>query len=507
MPKANKNAYNELSEDKKVAAIDEYKRCKSYRAVGLKFGVSHNTVRNWVNSEESHRDYVQRNNNMAAKRVSRLSGDRAELDSRVFNWFAAARAHHVPVSGPTLRHAALKVAKDLALDAFVASSGWLDSFCKRHCISFRTLSGESAGIDHAVVRNWKQCLPHLLDGYDLKDIWNIDETGLFWKGLPTRSMVQKSEEAKGGKLARQRLTVCLLCSAQGEKFMPLVIGNAAYPRAFKNKLPKGVYWDSNTKAWMTGEKFLAYLQKFNMAMENQNRKVALLLDNAPCHPEVQLSAVKLVFLPPNTTAGTQPLDAGIIKNFKVHYRDMLLSHLYCLVLSSPASIDDMIKTVNVKMAIDWVVSAWDSVHPGTIQKCFAHAGVEQTSSEEEHLAEDDRERLLQITAAIGIVDVVEEDISVSSYDTSNQSWESAVLYPKDGTETSNAEEEDSEELPEMPSIAEVMRSLTILRDYNFHKLNDDVGNALTALEKAVITERMRSAKNSTLDNFVIMGAY
>jgi hypothetical protein len=62
-------------------------------------------------------------------------------------------------------------------------------------------------------------------------------------------------------------------------------------------------------------------------MQIENRKAIILLNNAPCHPEMELSNVKLIFLPPNTTARTQPLDSGIIRNFKLKYRKMLLEFL------------------------------------------------------------------------------------------------------------------------------------------------------------------------------------
>ena len=47
----------------------------------------------------------------------------------------------------------------------------------------------------------------------------------------------------------------------------------------------------------------------------------LLVDNVSSHnPELKdkFSNIKVVFLPTNTTSRLQPLDAGIIKNFKVH---------------------------------------------------------------------------------------------------------------------------------------------------------------------------------------------
>ena len=137
----------------------------------------------------------------------------------------------------------------------------------------------------------------------------------------------KGEEAKCGKLAKDRLTICLLCSADGEKFKPLVIGKAAMPIAFNKVLPKDIIKKSNLTAWMTAKFFTEYLKNFNCLMEQQNRNVLLILDNAPYHPSIKLSNVDLLFLPPKTTAATQPLDAGIIKCLKLKYRQALLNHL------------------------------------------------------------------------------------------------------------------------------------------------------------------------------------
>ena len=56
-----------------------------------------------------------------------------------------------------------------------------------------------------------------------------------------------------------------------------------------------------------------------MHFKNKKRKVLLFIDNAPSHTESELSNIRLVFLPANTTTITQPLDQGIIKNFKVFF--------------------------------------------------------------------------------------------------------------------------------------------------------------------------------------------
>ena len=63
-----------------------------------------------------------------------------------------------------------------------------------------------------------------------------------------------------------------------------------------------------------------YLDRLNQLMRQQNRNILLLADNAPTHlidETIQLSNIKVHFLPPNTTSHLQPLDAGIINSFKV----------------------------------------------------------------------------------------------------------------------------------------------------------------------------------------------
>ena len=65
------------------------------------------------------------------------------------------------------------------------------------------------------------------------------------------------------------------------------------------------------------------LFKLNRRLSRKNRRILLFMDNAPCHPESlkdNFSNIKIVFLPKNTTSKTQPLDAGVIANWKVTYK-------------------------------------------------------------------------------------------------------------------------------------------------------------------------------------------
>jgi len=66
------------------------------------------------------------------------------------------------------------------------------------------------------VADWGERLKTLCEGYAQRDIFNADETGLFYRALPTRLLVIKGDEAKGGNKSKDRITVLLACSAIGE---------------------------------------------------------------------------------------------------------------------------------------------------------------------------------------------------------------------------------------------------------------------------------------------------
>lgn len=180
-------------------------------------------------------------------------------------------------------------------------------------------------VDHDIVDDWNNKLVEICEGFVPKNIFNLDETGLFFRALPNKTMCLKGENCSGGKISKERITVMLCVNMEGDFETPLV--KALKPRCFKNIIVNdlGVTWKANRKAWMTQELMKEWLSNFDRKM--QGRKVILFLDNATSHPHLNLQNVKLAFFPPNVTSTCQPLDLGIIKNFKTHYRINLLKHV------------------------------------------------------------------------------------------------------------------------------------------------------------------------------------
>ena len=221
------------------------------------------------------------------------------------------------------------------------------------------------------VQSWKERLPEIVQGYEKENVWNMDETGIFWRALSDRGFGQKSKSCKGGKKSKQRITVAFFVSASGHKEKPVVIWKSENPRCMqrfnKSSLPVSYY--SQAKAWMTGEILEDILIKLNRHLSSSNHNILLLMDNAGCHPENlsgKFSNIKICFLPPNTTSTLQPLDLGIIQNFKVHYRRFFLRYVLSKI-DTCDSASDVVKSVDILVAIRWVALAWSQITAETIE--------------------------------------------------------------------------------------------------------------------------------------------
>ena len=165
-------------------------------------------------------------------------------------WFKLARSQGIPLSGPMLQEKALYYASELGLTDFKASNGWLNRFRARHNINFASVCGESGSVSQVTCEEWIEKLPSILSGYHPCDVYNMDETGLFFRALPDKSLSIKGEECKGGTRSKERLTVALCVNAEGTFEKPLVLRKAAVPRCFRNLNVKTlpVMWRHNKKS-------------------------------------------------------------------------------------------------------------------------------------------------------------------------------------------------------------------------------------------------------------------
>ena len=194
-------------------------------------------------------------------------------------------------------------------------------------------------------------------------------------------------------------------------------------------------YEANRKAWMTSEIFSTWLRRFNNMMSLKKKKALLFLDNCSSHPPMDLSHVKLVFLPPNTTSRLQPMDAGIIQAVKTKYRKRMLRHV-SVEIDECNSAEEVSKNITVLDAIHWLQLAWKELDASTMQKCFARCGF--NANVESDLAQEVIEPdLLAICPNATTESCIEMDSNIGT-----SPPESGV--EKDGSEDAGDDDEDEE---------------------------------------------------------------
>ena len=103
-------------------------------------------------------------------------------------------------SGQILRLMALEEAKRIDIENFQASGGWLTRVKERHGIMGTMMSGDAAAVDLVVVENWKERLVEMILDNGEANIFNCDETCLFWLQSSSRTLVLPGNPAHGGKV-------------------------------------------------------------------------------------------------------------------------------------------------------------------------------------------------------------------------------------------------------------------------------------------------------------------
>jgi hypothetical protein len=106
------------------------------------------------------------------KRKAKVNGNE-EINEVVWEWFTNARSKTF-TSGPVVQSEALAVSRSLWNDQFKVSTGWLNSFKKRHSTVWNGVCGESKDADESVVSEYKPKLLELFSPYEPRNIYNAD---------------------------------------------------------------------------------------------------------------------------------------------------------------------------------------------------------------------------------------------------------------------------------------------------------------------------------------------
>ena len=160
------------------------------------------------------------------------------------------------------------------------SSGWLDDFKKHYNLKKHKQHDEAVSADHADSEKSMIVLQALIDEYDMKNSYNMNETELYWKMTSDITLVTESQA--GRKKEKTCITV-INCFNVSEscKLASWIIETAETSCYFeRNKIhisSLDMKWRHNAKIWMNTAIMMKYLQWFDSQMTDQ--KILLLINN------------------------------------------------------------------------------------------------------------------------------------------------------------------------------------------------------------------------------------
>lgn len=117
-----------------------------------------------------------------------------------------------------IQHQAKTMARDLGVEGFAGSNGWLQDFLKRKKLQNIKLHGEGASAHAggtAGIERARADVPKLLGdlskhGNTIDDVYNCDETGMLYWMEHSRAYILDHEvkrDVRGARAAKERITV------------------------------------------------------------------------------------------------------------------------------------------------------------------------------------------------------------------------------------------------------------------------------------------------------------
>lgn len=298
-----------------------------------------------------------------------------EVERALLLWFRAMEERGESPTGAMLveKRRRFEIAMDIPPERRLSGEGWVASFKKAYGIREHRRHGEAGSVDPRDVAQERERIRPIIAQYAPRDCFNGDEGALFAYAPPDRGL--SSKRMSGKKISKFRITLLFVCNQDGSEKEPLMfIGRYKKPRCFggKNAPPHGHYYRNNSKAWMTAVLFEEYIKQLDAKMRRQGRHILLTLDNFSGHSiGYQPTNIRIEFFAPNMTSHVQPLDAGIIRAFKAHYR-----RTFCLrALDADEAGEDDIWSLNLLEAMGMAKEAWAAITPATIAHCWAHTGI------------------------------------------------------------------------------------------------------------------------------------
>ena len=150
----------------------------------------------------------------------------------------------------------------------------------------------------------------------------------FIKACPVKSCILRVQKFSCGKHNKVCLTGLAFGNAFRERLSIFAFGKLQKPMCFEGVKHLPCQCRSQLKSWMSSELFQEWVCKLCQKFGSDKQKIALIINKCKAQLHVEhLEWVELIFLLPNTTSVTQPMDQGIIRLLKAKYCSLVVRRL------------------------------------------------------------------------------------------------------------------------------------------------------------------------------------
>ncbi|GET50687.1 CENP-B homolog protein 2-like [Rhizophagus irregularis DAOM 181602=DAOM 197198] len=413
-----------------------------------------------------------------------------QLEEVMSIWVDQQISRNLTINGPIIQQKAVECANLLDITNFSASAGWLSNFKQRNNLHTYKKKGEAGSAPIDELPQMRAELREILQAYELKDIWNCDETALFWRLEPSKTIAH--DPVLGKKRPKERVSILATCNASGDERLPLVfIHKYETPRALKGiekrSLPVWYYW--NSKAWMQR-------------------------NNARCHESENinsLSNVKVHFLPPNTTSFLQPLDQGIIYSLKAQYRKLLCQNRI-QAYDFYEEGDPIPPSIDIFDSINLIADAWKKVSKKTILNSWAKSGILPNNNMEDSECSDNSDygednighELQSLIDELEFVDplAVNDYINIDNRASAEEelSLQEIVDVVKGTNEREIEEEEEQDEISTIVALNSIENVIKYIQQKDLEIGNLEMKN-LIKLKKRIFFDNINEKRQSKLNEY------
>lgn len=361
----------------KMKIIKMYENGCKLIAICRELQLASSTVKTILNDRERIKNHVKDTSSLKSTIISKKrAGPLSEMEKLLVLWIEDLSNKNEPPTFPMIQEKARSLFEELKVKygdtnaRFVASNGWYHRFKNR--ANILKLSGEVANEILKITTSFPGDLIKIIEdsGYTPQQIYNVSEAELFWKRVPYNRYIIKAEKQVE---FNDNFALILGGNIKGDHKLKTFL---VFPSESLSDLNKSqisnlpVHFQSNSENRIKEVHFeYWFLNCFVPEVETYCKescipiKVLLIVSTAPTHsPRLNdfHPNIKVVFLPPNTNTFLQPMNQGIISNFKAFYLKRTLRQAVEITDNSK-TLKEFWECYDINHAVLNTVRAWEDV--------------------------------------------------------------------------------------------------------------------------------------------------